>query len=415
MGFVLQLFFFFIFLFFNKKDTRLYLILVLLQVFSFLGQFLVGEEINYDSPIVIFNIFFINICLFLIIAPWRYAKIHFVYFKNKKFIFFFKKVLYKVLFLNLILSLILLIVIRTYIPSIAAFKAEGAYRGLYDKIPYFANIFRYTFVTQNLGYFAIPFFFYYLSKSETSKSKTALIYSSSSIIAGVAFYSRAQIFTYILVFIGTFFLLKDTMPTKVKRKILKNFKMIISIIIFLFISLTITRFSEMDYYGDRISKNSKIKNPVVYSIADYAAQGYYNGAKGLEKYTEEKILYGEGFLRLVYQYLNFFGVISWDAEASKERVGKSFDYKAHLFYGYTCQMVYNFGYTFTFLLSLFFYLYIKRKLVSKIYISLESLFILVLLLVISIVSIFYCGFELLYIALLFLFFVRILYTFRNES
>ncbi|WP_157366726.1 O-antigen polymerase [Aquimarina agarilytica] len=337
-----------------------------------------------------------------------------MYLKDEKFVFFFKKILYKVLFFNLILSIVMLVIIRTYIPSPSAFKAEGAYKDLYESIPYFANFFRYSYTTQNSGYLAFPFFFYYLSKLEFKKSRWALLLSSSSMIAGIAFYSRAQIFTYVLVFIGSFFLLKDILPKKLNQKILRYIKIVISLIVFLFISITVTRFSEMDYYKDRIPRNSRVKDPIIYSIADYTAQGYYNGVNRLEKYTPEKILYGEGFLRLVYQYLNFFNIITWNAEKSKERVNKSFDGEAHLFYGYTCHTVYNFGYIVTFLLSVLFHLYITSQLRKRKYVSIESLFILVLLLVISVVSIFYCGFELLYVNLIFFFLIRTAYLLKKK-
>ncbi|SNR14900.1 O-antigen polymerase [Tenacibaculum jejuense] len=415
MGFILQVLFFFIFLLFNNRKTKLYFALIVLQFFSFLSQFLVGAEIDYDSPKIVFSIVFININLFLILAPWRYAKIQMIYLKNKKFVFFFKRILYKVLLFNFLLGIFMLIIIRTYIPSIASFKAEGAYRDLYDQIPYFANLFRYSYLTQNLGYFAIPFFFYYLSISDIKKSRIALLLSSSSIIAGIAFYSRAQIFTYVMVFFGAFLLLRDIIPLNIKNKINRRFRIVASVIVFVFVSITVTRFSEMDYYKDRIPPRSRIKDPIVYSIADYAAQGYYNGVNRLELYTVDKTLYGEGLLRIVYQFLDFFGVIYWDSDVSKEKVNRSFDYKSHLFYGYTCQMVYNFGYTISLLLSFFFYLYIKRKLNNKKQLPIENLFILILLLVISIVSIFYCGFELLYIALLFFSLVRVLFFFRKNE
>ncbi|WP_299125654.1 O-antigen polymerase [uncultured Tenacibaculum sp.] len=396
-----------------KKYKKAYLSLIFLQFVSLFLQPFVGNSTEFDSTKTLLNIIFVNLNLFLIIAPWSYSSFSVVWIEDNNYFLFFKKMLYRVLRLNLVLNVFVLVIVLIYIPDIAAFKAQQAFKDLYESIPYFANIFRYAFVSQNLGYVAIPIFFLHLSRGEYKKSKIALLYASSSLLSGFAFYSRAQIFTFVLIFFIYFFLIKNTLPLFLQRKIGVILKRVSVIIVSLFLLITVVRFSAMDYYSDRIPKNSIIQNPIIYNIVDYASQGYSNGINQLEVYSEEKNLGGEQLFRDVYQILNFVGLKKWDSKESQAMIDKAYNYDGGAFNGYTCYLVFNTGYFITMLISFVFYLVIKFKLKGKRKIPITSLYGIVLLLIIPVVSIFYCGYSLLYFPFLFLLFVKVLYFFKK--
>jgi oligosaccharide repeat unit polymerase len=390
-----------LFLFIRKSNTA-YSILVLIIFLSFFLQYLVGRSFEYKSYKTVYNAFFICLNLFLIVKPWSDANILNVENTNPKYFAHLKKILYKFLFLNLILNAVILFIVLIYIPDISSFKAQGAYTDLYDQIPYFANVFRYAYVTQSTGYLAIPIFFYHLGNFEYKKASYALLLSSSSLLSGFAFYSRAQIFTYTLLFILYFFLVKKTLPRVIKVKVLKAIKYTSICIVILFLSITYIRFSAMDYYGDRIPQNSIVKDPIIYSLIDYASQNYSNGLYQLERFTADKSLGGEQFFRDIFQILNFFGVIEWDVKESKSLIDTAYDYDGGAFKGYTTPLVFNFGYILTFLISLTYFFAVTFKLKNKAVLSLKSMFSLILLLIIPTVSIFYTGYALLLFPLLLL-------------
>ena len=135
----------------NKNKNKVFLFLFLLHLVSYLSHFLVGRSIDLTLKTIL-NIFFVNLNLFLIIHIWNYSKIDSFFVKNNKFFIFFKKQLYRILTLNFFLNVGILIIISIFIPDIASFKAAKSFKNLYEEIPYFANIFRYAFVSQNLGY-----------------------------------------------------------------------------------------------------------------------------------------------------------------------------------------------------------------------------------------------------------------------
>jgi oligosaccharide repeat unit polymerase len=409
MEFILGLPLLFSFILLYNKGKAPVRILIMLQVLSIFTQFLVARHIKYESITTFWNILFINLNIFLIILPWSSFKINNIFLKNKNKFQFFKKILYKFLFIHILINTVILVIILIFIPDISAFKSAGAFVDLYEQIPYFANVFRYAFTSQNLGYLAIPICFYHLGKSEVKKSRNALIYASSSLISGFAFYSRAQIFTFTVVFIVYFFLVKRTLPLNLQRKTYSILKKVSFLLISLFLIITVVRFSAMDYYGDRIPEESIIKDPIVYSLVDYASQGYSNGINQLENYSKKKNLKGEQMFRDVYQVLNFFGILTWDAENYQDRVDKAYNYDSGAFHAYTTHLVFNFGYVLTLLISLIYCFFISFKLKNRSDISLETMYVLALLLIIPIVSIFYSGFGLLFFPLLFLLFANSLF------
>jgi len=375
-------------------------------------QFLVGRSFEYKSLKTLFNVCFICINIFLIIKPWSHACISSVDNLSLHFLYHFKKTLYFVLFINLILNSIILILVLIYLPDIASFKAESAYLNLYDQIPYFANIFRYAYTTQHTGYLGIPIFYFYLGTLKRKEAFIAFLFSSSSLLSGFAFYSRAQIFTYTVLFIIYFFLIKKTLPNFITLKVSRFIKYSSITIAVLFLSITYIRFSAMDYYGDRIPNKSIVQDPIVYSLFDYASQSYSNGLYQLDIFTTDKSLGGEQFFRDIYQILNFFGFVHWDAKDSQEVIDRAYDYDGGAFNGYTTPLVFNFGYIFSFLISFSYFLYTKSLLKKKASISLDVLFLLILLLIIPTVSIFYNGYTLLYFPLLLFVFSKFTYKLK---
>lgn len=403
-----------ILLLFVRKSNNAYKILIFLISFSFFAQFLVGRSTEFNSFLTIFNSCFICLNIFLIIQPWSSANIFSVQNPRVRYFIFFRSILYKILFFNLFTNILILTLVLVFLPDIAKFKAESAYLKLYDQIPYFANIFRYAYITQNTGYLAIPIFFHYLQNSQLKSSIYALVLSISSLLSGFAFYSRAQIFTYTLIFLLYYLLIRKSLPNFIQSKISRFIKYSLFFVLVLFVSITQIRFSKMDYYGDRIPKNSVIKDPIIFSLFDYASQGYSNGLFQLERFTPDKSLSGEQFFRDIYQILNFFGLIKWDAKYSQELIDKAYDYDGGAFNGYTTPLVFNFGYIFTFLITILYHFSIKTLLSKKSILDLDSMFFLILLLVIPSVAIFYTGYTVILFPIFLLMVCRFLYSVKRS-
>lgn len=374
-----------------KRANKAYLGLVLLQVAAFFFQFLVGRDCVYSTNATFLNLAFVNLNLFLIIRPWKKVRVYHVTEPNRRFIPLVEKFVYPLLWFNLIINIIIGGIVYVMIPDIAEFKLEMGFQGLYDEIPYFGTFFRIASETQSFGLIAIPLFFFHLARDDKKKAYKALLLSSSTLVSALAFYSRAMILAYFLSLVFYYFLVVDSLSGYWKAWTYKRIKVATVIIIGGFLIITIVRFAspKMAYYGDRIPANSVIKDPAIFSLFDYASQGYPNGIECLEFYKSENCLHGEYAFYNFYMALGYFGIINWNYDDYEDRMDKAFSGNVTGFKGYVASSVVDFGYILTLLFDLFFVLYIRNVFKNRNKVRVDGLIYSFFLLQMSINSIFY--------------------------
>lgn len=370
-----------------KKNNYLYYLIVGLYLVSFFLQFLVGRSCPYDSVKTVFNILFIYLNMALVVLPWSNLKMSSVSI-NVSFINNYKRWLYPILYLNYIVSLFVGVVVFLFMPDISNFKANDGYLELYETIPMFSIFFRIAYVIQIFGFLAIPLYFYYTSVGEKKKARKAMIMSLSTLVSAFAFYSRALIFSFSISYVAYYLLMKKTLPIAFNEKFEHIIKRVGIVMIIVFIVLTFIRFSAMDYYGDRIPSNSIIKNPVVYSLVDYASMSHEYGIYCLENYNPENCLNGDYMFMGVNMILNFFKISHWDSKEFLEHANKAFSGNYGQFNGYVATSVCDIGYIWTIVFGLFYYAYIK-SIVKRRSISLKNAALLLLFLQLPLNAIFY--------------------------
>lgn len=415
-------FLFFSLLLLLPANNKTYRILIIMQAVCYFSHFLVGNTIRFDTMLTLFNVIFVNTNLFLIIYAWSYGKVSKIVIKNFSFLSYYEKNLNRILVLLLVASIIVFVIVRMYLPDIAELKLEGGYKDLYETVPFFGILFRFISVVQALGYLSLPFVFLHLQNHENKKALKSLILSASSLVAGLAMYSRASILNYTLIMFCSLYYLKGMIDSNLFLKFEKYIKYGICILGCVLIFGTISRFSssKMDYYGDRIPQNSYIKDPILFSLVDYASQGYINGINQLERYNSEYNLKGEQALYNLYQLLSFFHIMNWDSDTYEDKAYKAYnlsgigDYNGKAaFHGYTCRMVNNFGYLLTLLVDLIFFIYVKRKTYNKSNISFATLSIFIFLMMQSISSIFYMLYNIIFFPIILYYIIRVMYLFRQ--
>lgn len=383
---------------------------------------LVGNNIIFDTPLTFFNTLFVLISSFLITYPWKDNKNSLIKLQDTKFFVFYKRPLYFILWISVFTNLFDIYVVFTHIPDIAAFKAKMEYTELYNIVPGFSLLFRLSSVLRYFGYLAIPISIYYLSKRNIKEAKKAALLSSSTLLSALAFYSRAQILNYALLWIVTFYFFSSTLPQDVSKKVSSLIKKASLILFGIFITVTVVRFSSdtMWYYGYRIPKESVIKDVILYNMIDYASQGFPNGINQLEVHSMDDILYGKQVYYDGVMMLSYFGLInvstddlSFDYQKAYRKPGLNEGNNEGAFHGHTGRMVKNFGYLFTFLLDFLFYLYVKRV-KSKRIVSLKEVSILCFLMIESLGQIFYMQYGIALYPLTFYIIMRILFVFSKR-
>lgn len=402
-------------LLFARRNNGFFLMLCLLQTTSIVLGPLVVNYVKFTDLTAVFNAIFVCVNIFLIIWPWRKASFNgFTCDTNK--MERISRFLKKILVFLMILDIVVLILVIIYIPEISRFKSEDAYRMLYENIPYFSILFRMVAVTQYFGLLAIPISGYYLHRNDRKRAKLFLVLSTSTFLSAIAFYSRAVMITYFLVISGFFFLTLKTFSAENQKIVKRVTRRGGGVIMTVFLLITIVRFSAMSYYADRIPNKSLIQEPISYSLIDYASQGFYNGMEQLEFHDSKDITHGTMTLYHINQVLSFFNLVDWSSEkalAKREKAYNKIQVKEEntdsAFHGYVCTMVKEFGYFFTLLIGVIYYLYVSR-ICSRKQLSYNSMFLIPLLMTQPCIAIFYCSYgEMIFPLLLFYisnFFIR---------
>lgn len=381
----------------QKRRNKGYLLLVLILVASLGMAPFVAHNVQFSSLLTLFNLIFVSINLYLIISPWRFANFNSIQ-VNSRQLLRFTKILSIILICTLVINLVVFAIVLIFIPDISQFKNEKAFQTLYESIPYFSIVFRYTATSQYLGYLAIPISSYYLYIKDNKKALKFFLLSLSSVTSALALYSRAGILTFVLTCVGFYLLTFSLYPDNIQKKLFKYVKRAVIVIACIFITITIVRFSAMSYYEDRIPQESLIKDPVVYNIFDYASQGFPNGINQLELHDSKDVMYGESTLYNINQILSYFGIINWSSERATaifqktwNKQGLDTENDSGAFHGYTCTLIKDFGYSITLIINFLYFLYVTRKCTSK-HINLDSMFLLVFLFIQPCVAIFYASY-----------------------
>ena len=405
----------------SKPKNAGFIILVLMQLISIGFAPLVANKILFDSTLTLFNTIFIFINSFFIIYPWHKCKNQDVIIKDKVFFRFYKKALYTISWISIFANLFDIYVVFTHIPDIASFKAKMEFTELYNIVPGFSILFRMSSVLRYFGYLAIPISIYYLGINNIKEAKKAALLSTSTLLGAIAFYSRAQILNYALLWIVLFYFYSPTLPNPVFNKVSSLVKKASLVLGGIFLVITILRFSSdtMWYYGDRIPKESVVKDVILYNITDYTSKGFPNGINQLEKHSIDDILYGKQIYHDGVMLLSYFGIISTttddlsnDYKLSYRKSGLNEGNDEGTFHGHTCRMVKNFGYLLTFILDLWFFLYV-RTVSSRSKISIWKMTVLCFLMVESLGQIFYMQYGIVLYPLIFYITLRFIYKFKT--
>lgn len=395
------LFVFIILLIISFRRKSIATFLYALQVLSLSLVFVVDKYYILDSFDKYFNALFTVFILVIVISPWSgYKNIHDIVYLRKNKVKRFTNFL---IFVNLIIFISLSFIsvyVFTYFDQINELKYSGNFMNmLYTKFPLLVKGYLLAYYLHTLSYFLIILHFYYLKSGNYKKAILCFILSLNLILYGLTFFSRWTLANYMLIYGLSFFLFKNSVSHKAKKRI-KKFSTILAVgLLFVFISISFNRFDEDVSYANKISANSKIQNPTAYSFFDYLSQSHGNGMKLLNDYNFNTTIGQNSFssiLKLLAQYkvINKFDY----AETRKKMMPDNY----WRFNGLVAELVYDFGYILTLILALLYYIVVKKFKPKKNSISLLNAFLIILLLQIPLLAIFYSSLASLIIPLILL-------------
>lgn len=386
------------------KNKSLALLLILIQLFSVIGTFFLGRDMEIESIGNLGWVFLMIILLLLIILPWKN------FYGIKKIEAFDKNKLKNITrFLIIINSFVFIvfsittITVMTLVTDINEFKySEGVSMQFYYKmLPFPTVFFNISILVYYFSFFLIPLHFYYLSEKKYFLSLVCFVLSLNIILYGLSFFSRAVVVQYLMLYISMLYISYSTIPLRAKKVMRNLFIVFGTISFFYFIYISQKRFDDdrnaSKAYSQTIPVTAITQNPVIYSYFDYTSQAFYNGYEVLNLYN------GEGF-RGTLTLESLLSLVS-DSKQTYNRVKykqKLWPYQySYSFNGFPAYSVYDFGIVGSLLFGVLFYFIVNKLRPRKNVIRLKELFLIVLLVQIPLMSIFYSQMGGILIALIF--------------
>lgn len=387
---------FFLTFLYSLKRKSILTILSLIMLLSVGGTLFLGRELRIDY---ITDILFLLLILFLFLAvilPWNnFQQINLIKTVDKKKL---KLITTLLIFINSYVFIILLLttfIVVTTIKDVNEFKyAEGVSQDFYTRfLPFNVSYFNLAIISYYFAYLILPLHFYYLHKNKLFLSFICFLLSLNIVLYGLTFFSRAVIIQYFFLYITMFWFFKRTIKPKTLRTIKTLFSVLLGISLLYFINISVKRFKEdkdaLSDYSRLIPQSAIIKDPMLYSYADYSSQAFYNGFEIIQKY-DNKTFNGQLSLQSLNSLLGSFNIIEYDSRKYLNYRSKLWPSKySYSFNGYPAYLIYDFGILGAIIFSMLYYYIVYRLRPLNRSISLRNTFLLVLLIQIPLMSIFY--------------------------
>lgn len=354
---------FLIFLYISyKHKSNIVFFLLLIQVISLSGYYLLQREETVDSISILLIDFFTMSVLLLIITPW------FSYSNVTKIIPFSDKKTKSITTFFIALSvppflIFSYIVVQMYSQGfeIHALKYEpGVGKDFRSSLPINRFVFGISLLLINISYFLIPLHIYFWNKGNKALSLCLFFLSLNPVIYGLTYFSRATIIHYAFIYAFFIILLYNTLDDYKKKSIRRVSFIFLILGAFYFLDITFERFEGHYYYEDKMSESSVLYGNIpLYSLVDYLSQWYYNNFEVLNNYQFETFG-GAISLHTLLSVLNELKVVTYDYNelVSVRRV--LWPDHAVTFNGLIAYSVYDYGYLLTVFFSVVYFSYVYR-------------------------------------------------------
>jgi len=213
-----------------------------------------------------------------------------------RFVYFFGSIGF---ILTLLTSLISIFIFNSISANVSEYKNEGIGNELLQQIlPDF--LFTIMGFTSAFAFVALALHFYFLSQNQFKKSIYPLLISLTLPLGALQELSRGRIIMYLGLYLMTYLYLKKAIPITNLRRLKKYLRITLIPISFVFIFISVDRFSENKYHKYE-------SNPVLSSSLDYAGQWHKNSLEVLNDYDDSKNMSGSRFKYLHRRVSRFFG------------------------------------------------------------------------------------------------------------
>jgi oligosaccharide repeat unit polymerase len=326
-----------------KKRTSPALLLAGIYLFSLLC----GVPLGYDYPMSTLrdwiNVAFVAAMLTLLIAPWSAFPFRAdLAPPNDKRVLRLTWALIALHIVGLYVFATIFYAAFTTVTDYSAFKESGSELGtFYQSLPINHNVFLLSTYLNGTAAFLVPLHFYHLMHRRYPLALLSLLLSLNIILEGISIFSRSTLIFYVSLYLLYLPFFYHRLERK-QRLLLKGVGVVaVSLLGAVFYVITNNRFAYL-LAGDQLA-SSAIKNPVVYSVLDYASQWYKNGSEVLAAYSF-KHFNGELSFPIVPIIADKIGLLTYSSDALPVRLELLWGDRYDEFVGIIPNLVFDFGY-----------------------------------------------------------------------
>ncbi len=269
----------------KRKSISFYLF-TLYTITIFVGL-LIGKTVVINDIKDLFNVIYLLLVFFIIYHSFsRFKNVKYIEDipHNKQVDFFLKTILYIGMFcfvMNLYTGISAFSNVFSNDIQINDYKNGSDENGEYVNSLMNRSLLSIVRTLSPLSYLAMGLHFYYLNKGDIKKAILYFFPATNILLVSMWSLSRSSFVEFGFVYLFYLLLLSPSFSKELKRSMKKYIIVVGGGIFVLFVVMTTNRFGDMVFYDSE----SKIKDPIVYSLIIYASQSHWNSVKLLHSYN----------------------------------------------------------------------------------------------------------------------------------
>lgn len=337
----------------KNKTSKLSIFLALFLSISASSGYLVGNFVELYLLKDIFNLVYTIIILYIFVSSFEKYKITRI---NNAF-----EMKIKIIYRIMIFVSLLSFVVNSYvfyktmnagIENLEVFKNSELGSDFRYSLPIPHFYISLASLLSPSSFFMISFAFYFLYMKSYKKAFWSLILSFNMPLQGFTMFSRSWTIQYFLLLIVYAIFIYSTLDLRMRRSMRKMLIIVTLPLIMYFVIVTDNRFQ--DYQYSQVQDNSLIKNNSFNSIIDYFSQWYKNGNYVMSNFYDiDNIQFAASSNTLLPEIASTLGIYE-RKNLSQERAKVWPNPYFYTFNGLVANLVFDFGYLFTFLFALFY-------------------------------------------------------------
>lgn len=348
----------------KKRGTTIMTMLSGLYLTSLFAALLLSPSQFFLSDFTVVNYLYLIIFFSLFFLPWADCSVKkpvVLHCTTKDYSYY--KIMKLLGIFCFVFNIGVYILLASIVTDYSSFKNGDDGEFILTQLPMGARLVAYISQYSSLLILALPYHFFFLQRGENKGAIWALIVASNFVLSGLVSFSRSRMVMFFLIYSILFIYFRRSFIKKLTRRMRLLLLSFVVVVIGVFFSITSNRFG-----GDNIGVSERfmypdalVSHPVLNSQLSYFSQWYNQSNIWLPSYQGD-ITNGSRTFPLVALVLSRVGLTQSYPDYLETKLEQQFGNETGSFLGCVTVYLYDYGYIFTIILALLYFIILKNKL-----------------------------------------------------